>query len=74
MFLHEISLLVRSELIMRPKTIVKSEVPILLRILKIKKLGRVAKHIDAELAVEFHFSSIEGSDSDTDLDTHHKQL
>lgn len=59
---------------MRPKTIVESEVPVLLWVLQIEQLSGIAVHINAELAVELHFSSVEGSDSDTHLDAHHKQL
>ena len=60
---------------MGPERIIESEVPMLgIGVLWVIKTRHVTSHIDAQSAVQGSLPLIEGSDSDSNLDTHSKTI
>lgn len=70
--LHEIATFVGLEFVMRPERVVEGEVTMFIAfgILGIEESCHISNHIDAQFAVEVALALVEGSNSDTDFDTH----
>jgi hypothetical protein len=70
--LHKVATFIGFELIVRPEGVVEGKVSMLvaLWVLGVEEACHISDHIDAKLAVEVTLALVEGSDSDTDFDTH----
>lgn len=68
--LHKVSVLIGMELIMRPKRIIKSKIPMFFWIISIEKPGRWSHHVNAKPTVQVFLSLIIGSNSNSYFYTH----